>query len=88
LTKAEQARRAGQLLRFLSLVPVEYGRGVRNGQVTRDLEIQEAATFRDGAAAAFADIRSALEARDASKTQQIDALCGQIGRRCARHAAP
>jgi len=74
LTGEEQARRAGQLLRFLSLVPVEYGRGVRNGQVTRDLEIQEAATFRDGAAAAFADIRSALHVRDAAKTQQIDAL--------------
>ncbi len=78
LTAQEQARRAGQLLRFLALVPVEYGRGVRNGQVTRDLEIQEAATFRDGAAAAFADIRAALEARDAAKTQQIDAVLGQL----------
>src|SRR5215207_1255700 len=28
LSPAEQSRRAGQLLRFLSLVPVEYGRGV------------------------------------------------------------
>ncbi len=78
LTAQEQARRVGQLLRFLSLVPVEYGRGVRNGQVTRDLEIQEAAMFRDGAAAAFADIRGALEARDAAKTQQIDTLLGQL----------
>jgi hypothetical protein len=39
------------MLRFLGLVPVEYARGVRNGQVTIDLEIREAVTFRDGAAA-------------------------------------
>ena len=47
------ARRRGcaqQLLRFLALVPVEYGRGVSDGRVTKDFEIQEAVTFRDGAA--------------------------------------
>ena len=45
LSPAEQSRRAGQLLRFLSLVPVEYGRGVVDGRVTKDLKIQEAITF-------------------------------------------
>ena len=49
LSPDEQVRRAGQMLRFLSLVPVEYGRGVRNGQVAKDLEIREAITFDDGA---------------------------------------
>ena len=34
LSADEQARRAGQMLRFLSLVPVEYGRGVRGGTVS------------------------------------------------------
>ena len=29
LAPDEQARRAGQLLLYLSLVPVEYGRGVK-----------------------------------------------------------
>jgi len=71
LTAIEQARRAGQLLRFLSLVPVEYARGVKGGQVTVDLEIQEATIFRDGAAAAFADLRSILDARDPAVSQQI-----------------
>jgi high-affinity iron transporter len=74
LDSAEQARRAGQLLRFLSLVPIEYQRGVSGGMVTKDLEIREATTFRDGAAAAFADLRTLLEQRDAAKTEQIATL--------------
>jgi high-affinity iron transporter len=71
LSPNEQIRRAGQLLRFLSLVPVEYQRGVSGGVVTRDLEIREAITFRDGAAAAFADLQATLDARDSVRTAQI-----------------
>ena len=82
LSAAEQSRRAGQLLRFIALVPVEYARGVKEGQVTVALEIQEAATFRDGAAAAFNDLRSLLDTRDAATTQQVaetfDALEQQL----------
>ncbi|HEU5099425.1 MAG TPA: FTR1 family protein [Roseiflexaceae bacterium] len=74
LDQAEQIRRAGQLLRFLSLVPVEYGRGVSGGLVTKDLEIREATTFRDGAAAAFADLRTLLDQRDPAKTEQVATL--------------
>lgn len=71
LSPAEQTRRANQLLRFIALVPVEYGRGVKDGRVTIALEIQEASTFRDGAAAAFNDLRSILDTRDAAKTERI-----------------
>jgi high-affinity iron transporter len=82
LSAAEQTRRAGQMLRFLSLAPVEYARGVTGEQVTVDLEIQEATIFRDGAAAAFADLRSILDARDPVTSQQIaddfDALEQQL----------
>jgi high-affinity iron transporter len=74
LSPAEQARRAGQLLRFLALVPVEYRRGVAGGRVTNDLEIREALTFRDGAAAAFADLRPALEEREPARVEQITSL--------------
>ena len=42
LSDEELRRRAGQLERFLRLVPIEYGRGVENGRVTLDFEIQEA----------------------------------------------
>ena len=78
LSPAEQARRAGQLLRFLSLVPVEYARGVRDGTVIHDLEIHEAITFRTGAAAAFADLQTVLEARDPIKTAQVAGLFAEL----------
>lgn len=78
LTPEEQARRAGQLSRFLGLVPLEYGRGVTAGIVTRDLELQEATTFRDGAEAAFGDLQTLMAARDAEKTNKIGALLDQL----------
>lgn len=78
LSPAEQKRRAGQMLRFLSLVPVEYGRGVRNGEVTIDLEIREAITFGEFAAAAFTDLQTILEARDATATAQVAAQLAEL----------
>jgi high-affinity iron transporter len=67
-TPAEQARRAQQLVRFLDLVPVEYRDGTDDGKVTIPFEIQEAIAFRDGAEAAFGDLESELERRDAQAT--------------------
>jgi high-affinity iron transporter len=67
-TPEEAARRAQQLLRFLALVPVEYGRGVRDGRVTLDFEVQEAVAFRTGAQGAFADLRDQLAKRDRTRT--------------------
>lgn len=83
LSPAEQARRAGQLLRFLSLVPVEYGRGVLDGRVTQDIEIQEAITFHTGAYAAFTDLKDLLDERDHNQTVQADALFESLGRQLA-----
>jgi len=80
LSPAEQSRRAGQLMRFLSLVPVEYGRGVVDGRVTRDLEIQEAITFHTGAYAAFSDLKDLLDARDHEKMVNADALFESLGK--------
>ncbi len=74
LSPAEQTRRAGQMLRFLNLVAVEYGRGVRNGQVASDLELREAITFADGAVAAFADLRTLLD--KANPTAAANAAAG------------
>ncbi|MFN8443736.1 MAG: FTR1 family protein [Caldilineaceae bacterium] len=56
LSANDQVRRAGQLLRFLKLVSVEYNRGVANGAVKSDLELREASTFFEGARAAFDDL--------------------------------
>ncbi len=90
LSPAELSRRTGQMLRFLSLVPIEYARGVRNGQVTIDLEIREAITFHAGAHAAFADLRDQLEQRDRAATDRIadqfaaiDAILAAAGARSA-----
>jgi high-affinity iron transporter len=74
LSPKEQSRRAGQLLRYLSLIPIEYERGVSGGQVIKEIEIQEAVTFRDGAAAAFADLQNLLDARNTAKTTQAAEL--------------
>ncbi len=79
LSPAEQIRRSSQMLRFLQLVPIEYERGVRNGQVTVDLEIQEAITFHAGAMAAFNDLRDALEQRDPSLTTAVAEQLTHLG---------
>src|SRR5688500_4934410 len=79
LSPEEQSRRAGQLLRFLSLVPVEYGRGVADGRVTRDLEIQEAITFHTGAYAAFSDLEDILGTQDRAQTIRASELFKSLG---------
>ncbi|MCS6888252.1 FTR1 family protein [Chloroflexus sp.] len=79
LSPAEQVRRSGQMLRFLQLVPIEYERGVRNGQVTIDLEIREAITFHAGALAAFTDLRDLLEQRDAALATTIADRFAELG---------
>ncbi|WP_322817090.1 FTR1 family protein [Chloroflexus sp.] len=79
LSPAEQVRRSGQMLRFLQLVPIEYERGVRNGQVTIDLEIREAITFHAGAMAAFSDLRDLLEQRNPDLTTTVAARFTELG---------
>ena len=74
LSEEEELRRAGQLLRFLALVPIEYGRGVKNGEVTLDFEIQEAVTFRDGAAQAFGDLEHLLALENEEDTRRLGDL--------------
>ena len=79
LSAEEEQRRAGQFLRFLALVPVEYERGVEDGRVTKDFEIQEAITFRDGAAQALADLEFVLVQRDPKATERMSELVDQLG---------
>lgn len=73
LSEAEQARRAGQLVRYLSLVSIEYGRGIRNGEVAIDLEIGEAQAFIEGARASFDDLYLILDAQDPVRTAEAEA---------------
>jgi high-affinity iron transporter len=76
----EAARRAQQLLRFLALVPVEYGRGVQGTTVHLDFEINEADAFHTGAEAAFADLRDQLAKRDRVRTDAAAAGIDRLGR--------
>jgi high-affinity iron transporter len=78
-TREEQARRAGQLVRFLDLVPVEYDRGTEDGRVTVGLEIQEAVAFQEGAAAAFSDLEGELSRRNPRATAVVDSAIAQLG---------
>jgi high-affinity iron transporter len=48
LAPVEEVRRAGQILRFLALVPIEYDRGVEDGRVTLDFEVQGGAPVLAG----------------------------------------
>ena len=75
----EQIRRAGQLQRFLELVPIEYDRGVENGRVTLDFEIQEAITFRDAASSALGDLAPFLLRRDPAATRAAIRLVAGLG---------
>ena len=78
-TREEQARRAGQLVRFLDLVPIEYDRGTEEGRVTVDFEIQEAVAFQEGAASAFSDLEGELSQRDARATAVVESAIDQLG---------
>ncbi len=71
LTLDDKVRRAAQFGRFIELVPIEYGRGVADGQVTRDFEIQEAIAFADGAEQSLKDLSSDLLKENAAETRQL-----------------
>ena len=70
-TAAEQARRAGQLIRFVELVPVDYDHGTDDGKVTIPFEIQESIAFSEGAVSAFSDLEEDLAKRDPRATGQV-----------------
>ena len=90
LSEEEELRRAGQLMRFLALVPIEYERGVKDGKVTLDFEIQEAVTFRDGAAQALGDLEHLLALENEEDTRRLgellDTLAADLAS-AARHDA-
>ncbi|WP_420595737.1 FTR1 family protein [Deinococcus sp.] len=76
LSEREVTARAAQVTRFLSLVPVEYGRGVKQGGgravVTQGVEVNEARTFLGGAVSALTDIAPLLPDQNAARTLSAD----------------
>jgi high-affinity iron transporter len=88
LSAEAQARRAGQFTRFIALVPVEYGRGVRDGKITNDIEVQEAVSFRDAAQAAYDDLYVTLAAINAPAADAIGAGLASVEQQMRTVAAP
>jgi high-affinity iron transporter len=78
LSESEQARRAGQLMRYLSLVPIEYNRGVKGDQVILDIEVQEARAFLDAAQDAFANLRLPLQTRNPAAAAAVEATLARL----------
>ncbi|SMB78799.1 FTR1 family iron permease [Deinococcus hopiensis] len=81
LSEREKSGRAAQLLRYLPLVSVEYGRGVKadgaGAVVTQEVEVNEARTFLAGAQAAFADIAPLLP--DAAQARALTVDLADLG---------
>jgi high-affinity iron transporter len=70
-TAEEQARRAGQLTRFVELIPVDYDHGTEDGKVTIPFELQESMAFTEAAISAFSDLEEELSRRDPRATAQV-----------------
>lgn len=87
LSDDDLARRSGQLLRYLSLVAVEYGRGVKQQEVLLDFEIIEAQAFLDGAQAAFADLRLPLQGINPGETAAVEQSLAVLHRQLERTVA-
>lgn len=79
-TPQEQARRANQLVRFVSLVPIEYRDGTEDGRVTVEFELQEARAFLDGANAAYADLADAMRRQNADAAAKAKAGIAALDR--------
>jgi len=91
LTEEERARRANQLLKFVSLVGVEWDHGVEGTRVTIPFEIQEALAFSRAARAALSDLQGAMSRIDARATddaaRRLAALDATLRAAQARPAA-
>ena len=78
LTADDIAKRAQLLYLFIDLVHVEYGRGTQNGQITIPIEVQEATTFRNQAAALVEELRPIMSANDATAAQTASDKLAQM----------
>jgi len=78
-TPDEQARRAGQLTRFLDLIPIEYRDGTEDGRVTIPFELQEAVAFHDGIEQSFADLQSELAEIDPAAVTAVERDLDKLG---------
>jgi high-affinity iron transporter len=74
LSPDERDRRVQLLARFLALVPVEYEKGVRDGDIAIAFEYFEAGLFRDRAEMLFGDLGYDLAARSPQAFDRLSAI--------------
>lgn len=80
LSTEELDRRVGLLSRFLSLVPLEYGKGVRDGKITVPFEYFEAGLSRDRAEMLFGDLGYDLAARAPASFERLADILSELKR--------
>lgn len=78
LSAEEIDRRVRLLVRFVGLVPVEYEKGVRDGEITIPFEYFEAGLFRDRAEMLFGDLGYDLAERSPVAFERLSAILAQM----------
>lgn len=78
LSGEERERRVRLLARFVALVPVEYEKGVEDGEVTIPFEYFEATLFRDRAAMLLGDLGHDLAGRAPAAQQRLSEILSAI----------
>lgn len=78
LDEAALADRAQLLYTFTDLVWIEYRDGVRNGQITIEIEYREAITFRDQAQNLFEELQPQINEADPAAVDRLTTLYAEI----------
>lgn len=88
LAGAELQRRIQLFSRFLRLIPIEYSKGVRDGEITIPFEYFEAGLFRDRVEMLLGDLGYDLAERDPTALQRMTAILAQLQEQIASKAPP
>lgn len=78
LSASELERRIQLLFRFLRLIPIEYSKGVRDGEITIPFEYFEAGLFRDRAEMLLGDLGYNLAERSPAALQRMTAILSEL----------
>lgn len=78
LSDDDRERRVRLLFRFIGLVPVEYEKGVCDGEVTIPFEYFEAGLFLDRAAMLFGDLGSDIAARSLKSFERLSGILAEM----------
>lgn len=84
LSTEQRDRRVRLLARFIGMVPIEYEKGVRDGEVTIPFEYFEAGLFRDRAEMLFGDLGSDLAERSPQSFDRLAELLADMKALIAR----